>query len=76
MNFFKIINLIIITILQRPRPRPINKMDNNEEIDKLIELPIESISNIATYFTNDENLAKNIVKFITMYQGPIEDQII
>jgi hypothetical protein len=51
-------------------------MDNNEEIDKLIELPIESISNIATYFTNDENLAKNIVKFITMYQGPIEDQII
>ena len=53
----------------------INKMDN-EDINELIKLPIESILNIATYFTDDENLPKNIALFITKYQGPIEDQII
>jgi hypothetical protein len=47
-------------------------MDNNEEINKINELPNESILNIAKYFDNDENLTKNIALFITKYQVTLE----
>ena len=47
---------------------------DNEEIKKLIELPKESISNIAKYFPDDDKLPENIRNFIIMYQGPIEEQ--
>ena len=43
-------------------------MDNDEEINKINELPNESILNIANYFNKDKNITDNIALFITQYQ--------
>jgi hypothetical protein len=42
-------------------------MDNNEENNKINELPNESILNIANYFDKDDNVNKTIALFVTKY---------
>ena len=64
-------NFLLIVVLfynNNNITRPNNKMDNNEEINKINKLPNESILNIANYFNKDKNITKNIALFITKYQ--------